>query len=171
MTRYSIIYGGLAGVIIIGAMALSLALTGPDGEGASQWLGYLIMLLALSLVFLGIRQYRDRELGGVISFGKAAIMGLMIAVVAGIAYVASWEVYLAATDHAFIDDYASALLEKKEAAGLGAEALAKEAAKLDAMKANYANPLYRMPVTFLEIFPVGLIVALVSAFILRTRRR
>ena len=35
------------------------------------------------------------------------------------------------------------------------------------MRASYANPLFRIPMTFMEIFPVGFLVALVSALLLR----
>jgi hypothetical protein len=38
------------------------------------------------------------------------------------------------------------------------------------MATMYRNPLYRIPITFVEIFPVGLIVALVSAALLRNPR-
>jgi hypothetical protein len=38
------------------------------------------------------------------------------------------------------------------------------------MRAEYANPLYRLPMTFLEIFPVGFIVALVSAALIRSSK-
>ncbi len=34
----------------------------------------------------------------------------------------------------------------------------------------YAKPWYRMPMTFAEIFPVGILVSLVSAALLRNPR-
>jgi hypothetical protein len=41
---------------------------------------------------------------------------------------------------------------------------------MDAFKRQYANPLFRLPMTFAEIFPVGVLVSLVSAAILRNPR-
>ena len=35
---------------------------------------------------------------------------------------------------------------------------------------NYANPLYRLPITFVEMFPVGVLISLVSAALLRNSR-
>ncbi len=35
------------------------------------------------------------------------------------------------------------------------------------MAESYRNPLFRIPMTFIEIFPVGLLVALISAALLR----
>ena len=171
MIKYALTYGLIAGLIVISTMITGMVLSGGEGAGSSQWLGYLIMLVALTLIFIGVRRFRDRELGGVINFGRAFGLGLMIAAIAGVAYVLVWEIYLAATDHAFIDNYVNALLEKKEAAGLSAEKLAEEAAKMDELKAQYANPMFRIPITFSEIFPVGVVVALITAFVVRTRGR
>ena len=34
----------------------------------------------------------------------------------------------------------------------------------------YANPLYRLPITFVEIFPIGVLISLISAVLLRNSR-
>lgn len=171
MRKLILTYGTLSGAIIIGSVILGLAV----GDGGSQmaameWLGYLIMIVALSMIFVGIKRYRDETLGGVIKFGTAFKLGLGISVVASVIYVAAWEVNLALTDYAFIHDYAASVIEAKQAEGAtGAELLATEA-DMAAMTANYANPLYRLPVTFSEIFPVGLLITLVSAGLLQNSR-
>ncbi len=41
---------------------------------------------------------------------------------------------------------------------------------METFKAQYANPLFRLPMTFIEIFPVGVLVSLISAAILRNPR-
>ena len=41
---------------------------------------------------------------------------------------------------------------------------------MEAFKIQYANPLFRLPMTFAEIFPVGVLVSLVSALVLRNPR-
>jgi hypothetical protein len=60
-------------------------------------------------------------------------------------------------------DYARALLARQQAQGASAEALAKLADEMARFRAQYAQPLYRYAVTFTEIFPVGVLVSLVSA--------
>lgn len=40
----------------------------------------------------------------------------------------------------------------------------------EASKVQYANPLFRLPMVFAEIFPVGVLVSLISAALLRNRR-
>ncbi len=166
MTKTALVYGAIAGSIVIGSILIGF-LFGSDHGGQSLWFGYLIMIVALSLIFLGVKRYRDRQGGGVIKFGPAFLLGLMIAVVAGAFYVAGWEAYLAATDYSFMPSYVDQMIETKKAAGLAGEALQAEIAMLEEMRANYENPLFRMPMTFVEIFPVGLVIAFFSAAVLR----
>jgi len=137
---------------------------------SSEWFGYLVMLVALTFIFVGVKRHRDVELGGVIKFGRAFALGLGIAIAAGVAYVAVWEIYLATTDYQFMDQYIAGIMRARQAQGLSAAALAEELAKLESMRTSYANPLLRIPMTFMEIFPVGLLVSLVSALLLRNSK-
>ena len=84
-----------------------------------------------------------------------------------LAYVAVWEAYLAMTHYSFMGQYIEAALAAKRAAGVTGAAYAKAAAQMEVMRVQYANPLFRMPMTFIEIFPVGLLIAIVSAVLLR----
>ena len=167
MLKIALIYGAIAGSITIASMTLGIVLSGGEGWGASAILGYLIMLVALSMIFVAVKRHRDRDLGGVIKFGPAFGLGIAIAAVAGIFYVAGWETYLNISDYAFMEEYTKGIIASKEAAGVAGAELEKLIADMNAMKEQYKNPLYRLPVTFIEIFPVGLAVALVSAAILR----
>ena len=170
MLRYSFIYGGIIGVVVIALMTSTLMFLGPDSVGSSELAGYAFMLAILSLVFLGIKRFRDVEHGGVIKFTQAAAVGVGIAVVAGIFYTISWEAVLIATDYAFIDTYGASQISAIEAQGLAA---ADEAARIAEVREGmemYRNPLFRFAITFVEIFPVGLIVALLSAAILRNSK-
>jgi hypothetical protein len=165
MTRIILTYGLISGLVIIGGVIGSIVI-----EYAQVWLGYLIMLVALSSILVGVKQHRDGALGGVIKFRTALLLGLGIALVASLVYVAVWELYLALTDYAFMDRYVAQTLEAKRASGLSGEAYAKLAGEMEAMRQQYKNPLFRFGMTALEIFPVGLLVALVSAALLRNPR-
>jgi len=168
--KYALIYGTLSGLVIIATMMAGLLLTDGEGFFSSIWFGYLVMIVALSFIFVGVKRYRDVERGGIIKFLPAFVMGLTIAAVAALAYVIVWETYLAATDYVFMDDYVARIRAAREAAGVPADAVAKEMAGYETMRVQYRNPLIRIPMTFLEIFPVGLLVALVSAALLRNPR-
>jgi hypothetical protein len=165
MTRIIVTYGLISGVIIILGILASMALA-----GHSLWLGYLIMLVALSSILVGVKQHRDQALGGVIRFWPALGLGLAIALVATVAYVIVWEIYLALTHYRFMDEYAAQMLAAKRAAGVSGEAYAKAVAEAESMKAQYANPIFRFFMTAAEIFPVGLLIALASAALLRNPR-
>jgi predicted enzyme related to lactoylglutathione lyase len=133
-------------------------------------IGYLIMLIALSAVFVAIKRHRDADLGGVIKFWPAFGLGLGISFIAGVLYVISWESACAIAHLDFAGSYAKAMIAQQQAKGVSAEALAKLTAEMEHFKVQYANPLYRWPMTFMEIFPVGVLVSLVSAALLRNSR-
>ncbi len=166
MRRTILTYGLVSGTIIILGMIATIVFSAQH----SVWLGYLIMLVGLSAILLAVKTHRDKALGGVIRFWPALLIGLGVAVVAGLAYVAIWEIYLAITHYRFMDEYAASLLAAKKAEGLSGAAWDRMVAEMAEMKRNYANPLYRMPMTFTEIFPVGALVALVAAALLRNPR-
>jgi hypothetical protein len=169
MTRTVLTYGLIAGLISIVGIIASMSIS--DGHGASSLLiGYLIMLVALSSILVGVKQHRDRDLGGVIRFWPALGMGLAIALVASLAYVAVWELYLAATHYSFAEGYAAQTLASKRAAGVTGAAYQQAVAEMEAFKRQYADPLYRMPMTFVELFPIGLLVALVTAALVRNAK-
>ena len=164
-------YGAIAGVLVGTPLFLLTVVVGdhlPAPWGAV--VGYLTMLIALSTVFVAIKRYRDRELGGVIGFWRAFALGLGISCVAGVIYVLVWEAAMVAAGLDFGAAYSHALIEHKKAAGVSGEALAKFVAEMEQFQRDYANPWFRLPMTFTEIFPVGVIVSLVAAGLMRNPR-
>lgn len=162
-------FGSLAGIIVGGALYLTTVLAGgnPPSGGVGMLIGYTTMLVALSLVFVAIKQERDVAGGGSISFWRALLIGVGISAVAGVFYVVAWEAALATTGMDFAGVYAKGAIEAAKARGASAEEIAKISASMAKFAADYANPLIRLPMTFTEIFPVGVLVSLVSAGLLR----
>jgi hypothetical protein len=170
MILIAAIYGGLSGLVVI-LTSIVIFLLNPDRHLAgSEWLGYLVMLLAFVLIFVGIKRHRDRDLGGVIRFLPAFGLGLLTAMFASVIYVVVWEIYIAVTGDGFITAYAASVIEDLRLGGATAAEIAAKQEEMDAAIAAYANPLFRVPITFAEIFPVGVLVALVSALVLRNPR-
>lgn len=170
MSRIILIFGVIAGLVVAVPMCVLVANSEHGSAATSLFTGYLIMLLALSLVFFGVKRLRDRELGGAIRFVPALLAGLGISAVAGVIYVIGWEITLAVTDYAFIDSYSTATIDAARAKGSSAAELAAVVAQMDEFRRQYANPLFRLPMTFVEIFPVGVLVSLISAALLRNSR-
>lgn len=165
MQRMILTYGSIAGFVIIVTMIIGIEL----GHG-QEWLGYLIMLIAFSTIFVAVKQYRDQTLGGVIRFLPAFLMGLGIAFTAGVIYVGIWELYTSVTGNDWMRAYADGMIESKRLAGASAAEIAEVTAEAERLFAQYSNPLYRLPLTFMEVFPIGFLVSLGSAAVLRNQR-
>lgn len=166
-------YGVIAGLIVAVPMVWRMLTLDPDAGGnpmGGMAVTYLVMLVGLTAVFLGIKHYRDRVLGGVIRFLPAFGIGLGISFIASVFYVIGWEISLAYGEFDFATWYADYMVESVKAKGGTVEQIAKAAADAQAFAETYRRPLVRMPWTFIEIFPVGVLVSLISAAILRKHR-
>ena len=166
MGRIIAVYGLIAAIIVIIGWNIGMLLV-PEGGAAGMVAGYLSMLVATSFVFVGVKRYRDTELGGVIRFWPAFWLGLGIASVAAIAYIFSWEVYMWKTDYAFMNEYIAGYLKDLKASGASTAEIAKQSAEMQKFARQYEQPLFRMLITLSEFAPIGLLVPMVSAALLR----
>ena len=169
MLTAALIFGTIAGLGAIIPMIIGFMIN-TEAFIASEWLGYLIMLIALTAVFLGIKRYRDEVTGGIIRFVPAFLTGLAIVAIASTIYVLVWEIYLATSGLDFFGEYSAKLIADLQTSGASAEEIEAKTAEIAELGANYQNWWFRAPLTFLEIFPIGLIVALISAALLRNPR-
>jgi hypothetical protein len=171
MKRTVIRFGLIASAILGAAFAISLPLTrnGTLDFDNSEIVGYTAMVLAFLMVFFGIRSYREEVGGGAISFGKAFQVGILITLIACAFYVVSWEIVYWGFMPDFLDHYHAHVLAKLRAGGASASVIQAKQAEMAHLAKLYANPLINAGMTFLEPFPVGLIVTVVSAAILRRK--
>ena len=132
--------------------------------------GYATILLALTGVFLGVKHYRDREKGGVIRFLPALGVGLGISTVASLGWVIAWEISLAMTKFDFVAVYYGQMIEQAQADGAAAEKIAQLQKDQAGFAEMYSNPVIRMGITFVEMFPIGVVISLISAALLRNSR-
>lgn len=171
MKKIVLTYGILAGAINAGmAYALTTVFGDELMHANAEWVGYTVMIIALAMIFVGVKQYRDRELGGVIKFGRAFLVGLYIALVASVIYVGVWEIYMNTEGEDFIEEYTSSYITQMEEDGATPAEIKEVEAEMDYYKEIYRKPLLRMLVTLSEILPVGLIIALISAAVLRNNK-
>ena len=169
MKKAVLVFGLISGLIMSVLMGGSLLVADKIGSGHSLVLGYTIMVASFLLIYFGIRSYRDNTLAGQISFGRAFACGILIAFISSVCYVVMWEViYFNFMPH-FMDSYFAAQIHKVQSSGLDAAAIAARVAELQRSQQLYQNPLVNMAYTFIEPFPVGLIIALISAAILRRK--
>lgn len=169
MLRMILVYGAIGGAIIVLLFQLTLQVM-TDAGTWGMVLGFLVMFIGMTMVFAGVKRYRDEQLGGVIRFIPALGMGLAIAAVASMFYVAGWEAYMWATDYTFMDAYAARGVEQMQARGASAADIAAFRADMALFAESYRQPLYRMMVTFMEISPIAVPVPVLSALLLRNPR-
>jgi hypothetical protein len=163
---------GLASGFILVALALimtPLCLRGTLDFDHSEILGYSSMVLSFLLVFFGIRSYRDTVAGGAIGFGKAFQVGILITLITCAMYVLAWEIAYFNFFPNFLDLYSAHVLARMRSTGASEAAIRETSAKMAELAKHYTNPLYNSAVTFMEVFPVGLIMTLISAAILRRK--
>lgn len=166
MKRNVIVFGIIAGVIVTAMMMFSTV----RGYLAQNWdygvvIGYTSMVLAFSLIFVGVRNYRDKFNEGAISFGKAFRIGLYITLIASTMYVIAWLIcyYLFIPD--FMDRYAEYMLSQSA----GTEEASKKMQEIESWRELYKSPVWVILLTYMEILPVGLIISLICALILKRR--
>lgn len=161
---------GLASGFILLALVIVplLCMRGTDFEH-SETVGYSAMVLAFLLVFFGVRSYRDNVAAGTIGFGKAFQVGILITLVACAMYVISWEITYFNFVPNFLDQYSTHVIAKMRSTGASEAAIQETTRKMAFLAKNYKNPLFNSALTFLEVFPVGLVMTLVSAAILRRK--
>jgi Protein of unknown function (DUF4199) len=169
MKRTVLRFGLASGAVLLAlsSVMLPLCMNGTINFDNSEILGYSSMVLAFLLVFFGVKSYRDNVAGGAIGFGKAFQVGLCITLITCAVYVIAWEIAYFNFFPDFLDKYSAYVLEKMRADGESAAAISKQAADLASMAKYYDNILFNSAITFMEVFPVGLIVTLVSAAVLR----
>jgi hypothetical protein len=171
MIRLIAYYGIVAGLIVAVPMVwMMMTLTPQTAPANGAIYGYLTMIVALTAVFMGIKHYRDKVLGGVIKFGPALLVGLGISAVASVIYCIGWEISLAWSGFDFAQSYSQSIVEAARAKGASPAEVQKVIADGESFVKMYANPLYRVPITFIEMFPVGVVISLISAALLRNSR-
>ena len=169
MKKTVLTFGLISGVMISVLMGGSLLVANRIGNVHSMVLGYTMMVASFLLIYFGIRSYRDNNLGGQISFGRAFACGILIALITTVCYVAMWEVlYFNFMPH-FMDRYFAAQIQRVQSSGLDPATTAARVAAIQHSQQLYQNPLVNIAYTFIEPFPVGLIITLVSAAVLRRK--
>jgi hypothetical protein len=173
MKRTVLVFGLVSGVIISAFMATSMAIAGCSGGTpygtTSMVISYAAMLIAFSFIFIGIKSYRDKHLGGTMTFGQGAKTGLLIAAIAATMYVITWSIEYHFFLPDFMDTYSQHMITEAQNSGKSATEIAAEVKQMEDMKEMYKNPFWFILFTYMEILPIGIIVALISAAILKRK--
>jgi hypothetical protein len=165
--RYGLFGGLIVAAVLIGG-TLYCYNTGKF-EG-SMIVGYASMVLAFSFIFVAVKNLRDKNYGGSISFGKALKAALLVTLVTSTIYVVVWLFcyYLFVPD--FMEQYSSYMLKKMAEKGGSAAEIAKQKEQISMYASWYKNPVLIALLTYMEILPVGIIVSLLAALLLKRKK-
>jgi Protein of unknown function (DUF4199) len=170
MKKTILTFGLISGVLSSLMMVSTVPFMNKLGTGSrGELVGYTAIVLSFLLVFFGIRSYRDNAGNGQITFTKAFAIGISITLISCIFYVVTWEILYFNFLHGFMDNYGAHTAEKLKASGASPAAVQAQLQQMQKFKQMYENPLFNAAITFLEPFPVGLVISLVSAAILRKK--
>jgi len=166
MKKAVLTYGLISGVI--GAALMLAHVPFMDGSNRALIVGYAGIVLSGLLIFFGVRSYREEVGNGTITFGRGFAVGILIALISSACYVAAWEaVYYSSPQ--IVDHIFDKQVEELKAAGAPQAKIDEAAREVESFKKLYANPFVNVAFTFLEPFPVGLLITLISALILRRK--
>ena len=171
MKKIVLTYGFISGTILAALAVSMVPLLSSDRPDFSkgELIGYSSMVLSFLLVFFGVRTYRENEGGGSITFGRAFRIAILITLVACVMYVAAWQVILYNFVPDFSEKYTQYVLDDMAAKGASRVEVDAERKKMDEFNTLYENPLVNVGITFLEVFPVGVVMSLIAAAILRKK--
>lgn len=174
MKKTIITFGLISAAIMVVLMAVNIPFADRVGFDKAEILGYTTIVLGFLMVFFGIKSYRDNMSDGHITFTKAFVVGISITLISSLCYVVTWEVmyynFLNGYLHGFMDKYAAYVIAKSQASGASPAKIAEQLQEMKRYKELYENPLWNGLLTFLEPFPVGLVITLLSAAILRRKQ-
>lgn len=148
------------GILVVLGLINWFLIAQPFGYTASEIVGYLSMILSLSMIFFAIRHYRTRYGNGLVTFGQGFRIGILITLITAamfFVYTALYFLIWGADFKAWADTHFKASMPAEE---------------YQEFMTQMAQPLYNSPafqglVMFMTVFFIGLIMTLISATILK----
>jgi hypothetical protein len=171
MKKTVLTFGLISGAISAAMMLVTTPFVDKIGWDKSEILGYTTIVLSALMVFFGVRSYRENVAGGRLTFGRGFAVGILITLISSACYVGAWEIVYYKFMPDFSDKYAAHLVDRAKASGASQQKIDETQRKANEFKQMYSNPAANIAVTFMEVFPIGLVVTLLSAGILRKKAR
>jgi len=171
MKKTVLTFGFISGAVAAATMLATVPFADKIGFDKGEILGYTTIVLSALLVFFGVRSYRENVGGGRLSFGRGVAVGILITLISSVCYVATWEVVYYKLMPDFAEKYAAHMVERAKASGASQQKLDETERRAKEFKQMYDNPVINVAMTFAEVFPIGLVVTLLSAGILRKKAR
>jgi Protein of unknown function (DUF4199) len=170
MKKTVLTFGLISGAVSSLLMLSTVPFIDRIGFDKGMIVGYTAIVLSFLLVFFGVRSYRENVGDGQISFGRALSVGLLIALISSLCYVITWEIVYFNLMPDFAEKYTSYALDHLRASGASQQVIDAKLQEMNALKGLLDNPLSNAAMTILEPLPVGVLISLISAAVLRKRK-
>jgi hypothetical protein len=170
MKRNVLIYGSIGGLITAAWVLIAMVVFSHGLDMTlGMILGYTSMLIANIFLVVGVKNYRDKYNGGVITFGKALKVGILITLLASTIYVVNWLIYDYATGSRVMESYSQSMHDELVASGASKTYVAMQDAQMEEFMIRYQNPFFKAAMTYMEILPMGILFTLITAIALRRK--
>ena len=165
MKKVILIFGSVIGLVLAtnSIFHMDMMYSNPDYKG-NDVIGYATMVIVFSVIYFGVRNYRNKLLDGQISFLKALKTGALICFVASTYYVVLGLLYYYLVVPDFMDVYADYVINNAPASEVEATT-----AQMASFREMSKNPFFLVLLSYFEVLPIGMIVALISAFIVKKK--
>jgi hypothetical protein len=171
MRKIVVTFGLISGAISSLMMIALVTFGDRIGFDRGAVIGNTSIVLSFLMVYFGIRTYRDNISNGQITFLKAFAVGLSITLISCIVYVVTWEVIYYNFLPGFWDAYGAHLVQKLTASGASPAAVQEKLKQVRKYKELYKNPFFNAAFTFIHPFPIGFVITIFSALVLRRKPR
>jgi len=169
MKKVVLTFGLISGAISAAMMLATVPFEDKISSEKGLILGYTTIVLAALMVYFGVRSYRENVGGGRLTFGRGFAVGILITLISNACYVGTWEIIYYKLMPDFGEKYAAHMVDRAKASGASPQKVEEAERKAKEFKVMYDNPAINVAMTFAEPFPVGVVVTLASAGILRKK--
>ncbi len=157
---------GLATAIILFLLALTLGKT--FDYSTQEIIGYATMVASLSFVYFGIKHFRDKENNGLLSFGKALQIGILISLFAGLGFGIIDYLYTTVINPDFASEFLNKSLETMKNS-LSPEEFAAKKVELQQQMQDFGGSGFMAFIMFATVVVIGFIISLISASLLQNK--
>jgi hypothetical protein len=171
MKKILITYGAITSFLITFLMLMSTILAPKIGFDSAEIIGYTSLVLSFLVIYFALISYYKNNPAIKVTFLKSLAIGLLITLIASVAYTLVWLVLYYTVFPDFWDKYAAHIGEKLHKSGTSAVEIDKQVAAFKEFKEAYKNPLINAAYTFTEPTPVGILIALISSVVMQIRKK
>jgi putative flippase GtrA len=146
---------------------LALVLGSELSYKAQEIIGYSSIVISLLFVFFGIKNYRDKENNGYISFGRALGVGMLITLFAALGFAIIDFVYTSYINPEFVESYMNHSIEKLQLEYSGEELANKTKEVKESFEGmtSFGLALFM----FSTVILIGFIISLISSLVLNKK--